>query len=117
MFKIRRPLSVVLALGAALPAATGHAQKLQLSSLKSVNVELPQGDRQFPPGPGADAVTKNCLACHSAEMILNQPAMSKATWDAEVNKMINTYKAPIAADDVAAIIGYLEATKGAGPVR
>ena len=117
MFKIRRLLPVVLALGAALLAHSGHAQKQQLSSLKSENVDLPQGDRQLPPGPGADAITNNCLACHSAEMILNQPAMSKAAWEAEVNKMINTYKAPVAADDVAAIVGYLEATKGAGPVR
>jgi pyruvate dehydrogenase (quinone) len=46
-------------------------------------------------------------ACHSADMVLNQPALPKETWAAEVNKMINTYKAPIATEDVDPIVGYL----------
>jgi hypothetical protein len=45
--------------------------------LKSVNIELPNGDRMFE-GPGSDAANNNCLACHSAGMVLNQPALSKA---------------------------------------
>jgi len=67
----------------------------------------------FPAGPGSDAINNNCLACHSADMVLNQPALSKQAWAAEVNKMINNYKAPVAAEDVGPIVDYLAALKGA----
>ena len=75
-------------------------------ALRSVKVELPSSGKMFP-GPGADAVNNNCLACHSADMVLNQPALPKATWQAEVDKMIRFYKAPVAAEDVPAIVDYL----------
>jgi hypothetical protein len=80
--------------------------------LKSVTVDLPVGDRMFPDGPGADAINTNCLACHSAGMVLNQPALPKAAWADEVRKMINIYKAPVAPEDVDAIVDYLTALKG-----
>ena len=45
-------------------------------------------------------------------MVLNQPLLSKQAWAAEVNKMINIYKAPIAAEDIGPIVDYLTALKG-----
>ena len=81
-------------------------------SLKSVTVVLPAGDRMFPTGPGSDVANDNCLACHSAGMVLNQPALPKTAWEAEVNKMRDAYKAPIDAKDVNAIIDYLMSIKG-----
>ena len=45
-------------------------------------------------------------------MVLNQPALPRATWEAEVHKMINVYRAPIDDADVAAIVDYLAKTKG-----
>jgi cytochrome c5 len=80
---------------------------------KSVKIDLPDSDRMFPDGLGADAINNNCLACHSAGMVLNQPALSKEAWAAEVHKMINNYKAPVAPEDVGAIVDYLTALKGA----
>jgi hypothetical protein len=80
--------------------------------LKSVKVDLPDSDRMFQ-GPGADAINNNCLACHSAGMVLNQPELSRQTWTAEVNKMIAAYKAPVAPEDIGAIIDYLVRIKGA----
>ena len=65
------------------------------------------------PGPNAQAITANCLSCHSAGMVLTQPGLSKATWDGIVEKMIHTYKAPIGQNEVPAIDAYLQATKGA----
>jgi mono/diheme cytochrome c family protein len=65
-------------------------------------------------GQGADAINNNCLACHSADMVLNQPALAKAARQAEVSKMIQAYKAPIAAADTAAIVDCLARTRGAG---
>ena len=63
-------------------------------TLRSVNVDFPNRDRQFE-GPGADVVNNNCLTCHSAGMVLTQPRLPRAAWQAEVEKMRNTYKGPI----------------------
>jgi cytochrome c5 len=81
-------------------------------ALQSVNVDLPDRGIMFP-GPGSDAINNNCLACHSAGMVINQPPLPRAAWAAEVNKMINAYKAPVAPEDVAAIVDYLANVKGA----
>lgn len=80
---------------------------------KPVKIDLPDSDKMFPDGPGADAINSNCLACHSADMVFNQPALSKLAWTAEVRKMINNYKAPVAPEDVDPIVNYLTALKGA----
>jgi cytochrome c553 len=93
-------------LSAALLACT-PAWTQQVPAIKSTSVELPAGDSLFPGGSSADAINNNCLACHSADMVLNQPALPRATWEAEVHKMINVYKAPIDDADVAAIVDYL----------
>ena len=81
--------------------------------LKSVKVDLPTGDTMFPDGPGSDAINNNCLACHSADHVLNQPSLSRAAWQEVVNKMITAYKAPVSPDDAKAIVDYLVHTKGA----
>jgi hypothetical protein len=81
------------------------------AELKSVKVDLPDSDRMFQ-GSGADAINNNCLACHSAGMVLNQPALSRQAWTAEVDKMIAVYKAPVASEDVGAIVDYLVRIKG-----
>jgi hypothetical protein len=103
MFRNVLPLVIVLGIAAPL---TGVAAPIEL---KSVNLDLPESDRMFPDGPGSDAINNNCLACHSAGMVLNQPAMSKDAWKSEVNKMINNYKAPVAPEDVTTIVEYLVA--------
>jgi hypothetical protein len=46
-------------------------------------------------------------------MVLNQPALPRAAWQATVEKMIHIYMAPIDEQDVAAIVDYLTLTKGA----
>jgi hypothetical protein len=100
----------VLLSAASMPLA---ARAAVLSELKSVKVDLPDSDRMFPAGPGSDAINNNCLACHSAGMVLNQPELPKQAWAAEVNKMINVYKAPVAPEDVGPIVEYLSRVKGA----
>ena len=106
----RNFLSAVILLGVApTPFVARAATPFEL---KSVKIDLPDSDRMFPDGPGSDAINNNCLACHSAGMVLNQPTLSKEAWAAEVNKMINNYKAPVAPEDVGAIVEYLSALKG-----
>jgi hypothetical protein len=80
-------------------------------TLHSVNVEFPDPGRMFPGDSKADAINNNCLACHSAGMVLTQPALQRAEWQSEVDKMRNTYKAPVEASDVPAIVDYLVALK------
>jgi cytochrome c5 len=80
--------------------------------LKSVSVDLPDRGTMFS-GAGSDVVNNNCLACHSAGMVLNQPALSAAAWQAEAEKMLHVYKAPIDEKDVPAIVEYLVRIKGA----
>ena len=76
------------------------------------SAEVPTSGALFPGGKGADAVNNNCLACHSADHLLNQPSLSKTAWEEVVNKMINAYKAPISPADAAAVVDYLTRTKG-----
>jgi cytochrome c553 len=82
------------------------------SAIISTTVELPAGDALFPGGSNADAINNNCLACHSADMVLNQPTLPKSTWEAEVRKMIEVYRAPIDESEVPAIVDYLAKVKG-----
>src|SRR5437016_7197868 len=107
----RKFLWVVILLSAASMSFVARAATP--IQLKSVKIDLPDSDRMFPDGPGSDAINNNCLACHSAGMVLNQPSLSKQAWTAEVNKMIDNYKAPVASEDVGAIVEYLTALKGA----
>jgi len=101
-----------------VPAAAGTpAVATSVSSgglaLTSLSIVLPGGDREFPPGPGVDVAQANCTACHSVEMVMHQPVLSHAAWEAEVHKMIAVYKAPVADDDAKTIVAYLDAIKGA----
>ncbi|HUC64807.1 MAG TPA: sulfite--cytochrome C oxidoreductase subunit B [Stellaceae bacterium] len=92
---------------AAAPAASAPSTVTGSGvTLHSVNTNFPDSDRLFP-GAGADAINNNCLACHSAGMVLTQPRLSRADWQAEVEKMRNFYKAPVDASDVPAIVDYL----------
>ena len=109
MFRNFLPAIILLGV-ASMPFVARAATPFELKSLK---MDLPDSDKMFPDGPGSDTINNNCLACHSADMVLNQPALSKQAWAAEVNKMINNYKAPVAPEDVATIVDYLTSLKGA----
>jgi hypothetical protein len=86
-----------------------------LMAAAPVSIELPVADAMFPEiagGPSADAINNNCLACHSTEMVTNQPRLTQAEWAASVAKMRSVYKAPVAPEDDAAIIAWLVASQG-----
>jgi sulfite dehydrogenase (cytochrome) subunit B len=72
--------------------------------------QLPDETAQLKPGPGVDTAIV-CQACHSADYITTQPpGEGKPFWQAEVQKMIKVYKAPIAESDAAVIVNYLATT-------
>ncbi len=99
---------------AAIPAAAPSSVAAAGFTLTSIAVELPSSERVFPPGPGMDVAQQNCTACHSVGMVMNQPNLPTATWDAEVHKMLATYKAPVDPADVPVIVAYLASIKGTG---
>jgi len=112
-----RGIVLVIVLAAAMLIGIAVMPTVGISAapteLKSVTIELPFGDMAFPPGPGMEAASRNCLFCHSAGMVLYQPALSKEVWTKEVDKMIKVYKAPMNPDDIPAIVDYLMHIRGA----
>ncbi|GJE79072.1 c-type cytochrome [Methylorubrum thiocyanatum] len=89
------------------PVAVLAASDPEPMRFSSQEIELPSSDRTFPDGPGAEAINNNCLACHSAGMVLTQPKLTKTQWTETVNKMVKVYKAPVSQEDVGAIVEYL----------
>lgn len=84
---------------------------LLLLGAAPVSVDLPTSDTQFAPvaGVSAEAINANCLACHSAEMVTNQPRLTQTQWTATVAKMRGAFHAPVDPADDAAIIAWLTA--------
>ena len=88
--------------GRAAPAMTGEV----------ATIDLPPGDDVLPDRPNAEAVDRNCLSCHSSETILNQPALSRDIWAAEIDKMRTAFGAQISPDSDDAILAYLTTING-----
>lgn len=89
---------------AAVIAAAGTALAAR------VTLELPPETARLRDGPDQDVVVSNCTGCHSVDYIATQPRgprFQAAFWDAEVNKMIKAYGAPIQKDDIPKIVNYL----------
>lgn len=74
-------------------------------TIHSVSVDLPVSQSSFPPGAGSELSGK-CLICHSAGMVLRQPALTQAEWAAEITKMRAVYGAPIDDSDVGPLSAY-----------
>jgi hypothetical protein len=65
--------------------------------------------------PGKEAVENTCSVCHSLDYIrTNAPFMAPQVWEAEVNKMINAFGAPLTPAEAKPIIDYLVKNYGAG---
>src|ERR1700688_1100520 len=117
MTAIRKTLLGTIVL-AALSVASGATEPASTTvtaagvTLTSVSVILPGSSGVFPAGPGAMQTNANCLTCHSAGMVLNQPSFTKATWQSVVMQMITQFQAPIATSDVQPIVDYLTSIKG-----
>ena len=71
------------------------------ASYPSFPVELAEGE-------GRAETQSFCAMCHSARYITMQPPLPAATWEAEVNKMIKTFGAPIPETSAKKIISYLQ---------
>lgn len=62
-------------------------------ALNTTSIALPAEPAMLP--ASAEAVSLNCTACHSGEMILGQPPLDAKKWQAEIDKMRTVFKAGI----------------------
>jgi len=78
------------------------------------SIRLPEDNpmAQLKPGPGAEATHDHCFICHSTDYIVRQPRLDAKHWQAEVNKMIKVFGAPISESDAKAIADYLAKNYG-----
>jgi len=66
-------------------------------------------------GIGRETVENRCAACHSLDYPrINAPFLNHQSWEAEVNKMVKAYGAPIEAADAKIIVDYLAKNYGTG---
>jgi hypothetical protein len=77
-------------------------------------IVLPDGEPEVPDGPNREQFTANCRLCHSPRLVLTQPRFSEKKWGEIVDKMSNTYGAPVTPDQKPAIIAYLVHEKASG---
>ncbi|HVP59875.1 MAG TPA: hypothetical protein VMT11_04930 [Myxococcaceae bacterium] len=64
-------------------------------------------------GPARDLVLGRCAACHSQDYIpMNSPFLDRKGWEAEVNKMVKAFGAPMEPDETAKIVDYLATNYG-----
>jgi sulfite dehydrogenase (cytochrome) subunit B len=98
----------------AAAAAAGVAATMA-SLAAGLKIELPKETATLKPGPGVDAVSGQCLICHSADYITTQPRDKPfAFWKAEVEKMKKVYGAPIPEEQIEPVADYLARTYGTG---
>src|ERR1700692_4046595 len=82
----------------------------EVKPVKEIDLEYHAPD--LPPGPGQDIFATQCVICHSARYVLNQPTFPRKIWTAEVHKMVKGYGAPIDPAQEKVIVNYLVSWHG-----
>jgi len=107
--------AVPVFLGIALAAGLASPRTVHSGSVPKwvkVSVDLPTSQISFPAGKGSVIANAYCLICHSAGMVLRQPPLTQDEWTVEINKMRNSFGAPLPADQVQALAQYLRIING-----
>jgi hypothetical protein len=79
----------------------------------ALTIELPPDTAMLKPATSTAAANiALCAMCHSLDYILSQPLMPLGFWQAEVEKMVSSYGAPIPAAQIPEIINYLNQAYG-----
>jgi mono/diheme cytochrome c family protein len=111
-------LGIALAAGLAWPRTVNSEPAAKQAATRpvpqwvKVSVELPASQVSFPPGNGSVIANAYCLICHSAGMVLRQPPLTQDEWTGEINKMRNSFGAPLPAEQVEALAKYLRSING-----
>lgn len=85
----------------AQPAEFSVDAKYEAGAYASVPPLLPTGEGQV-------ETVGYCSVCHSTRYITMQPPLPATAWEAEVNKMIHVYGAPVPEASAKKIIFYLQ---------
>ena len=83
-------------------------------------IQLPADSEQLKPSalPGYAKAQAQCVACHSAEYMLYQPATApRGYWENMVKRMKAVFKAPVDDADIPDLVDYLVKTYGAEQPR
>ncbi len=107
MRRIGALMAVVTAVAVASGPALAKKSAVAPTPSQPVTIELPDSDAVLPDRPKAEVVDRNCLSCHSVEMIENQPALPRTVWAAEIDKMRTVFGAHVAPGDIDDILDYL----------
>jgi mono/diheme cytochrome c family protein len=74
--------------------------------------KLPPEKTALKPGVGRELVAGQCLLCHSTDYIATQPPLTRAQWQATVEKMRAKYGAPLQTNMMPTLVEYLTAGYG-----
>lgn len=88
------------------------AVKENIGAVAAVAPDLNHVIVELPKAPGSQTFNANCVICHSAAYIQNQPDMPEKSWTAIVTKMQKTFGAPVSDSSAKVIIQYLVSIKG-----
>jgi hypothetical protein len=94
--------------------ACGCAKREAPDDARVHTLRLPADEPDPPAGPEKNAFMASCLVCHSSRYVTNQPALARAKWQAEVEKMQKAYGAPVPPENVPKIVDYLVAIQDGG---
>jgi len=95
--------------GSSNAASIGQAQAPELAPDAKYDVgPYPSFTPELAEGDGRQEVQSFCATCHGTRYITMQPPLPGATWEAEVNKMIKVYGAPIPEATAKKITAYLQ---------
>jgi mono/diheme cytochrome c family protein len=88
-----KTLPVTLAVVAALASASALADETKI---------------RMKDGPEVTTLLANCSGCHSLDYVqMNSRFMKRASWEAEVKKMVSVMGAPVSEADAAKLVDYL----------
>jgi hypothetical protein len=78
-------------------------------SLAAATVHADESSIQLAQAEGVERVQAACAICHSLDyIVMNSPFQDRAGWEKTVTKMVKVMGAPIAPEDAAVIVDYLE---------
>jgi hypothetical protein len=86
---------------------------LWLGEAAETNLALPPEVTRPRLGPGAEVLQAQCAICHSLDYITTQPPLTRAQWQASVQKMQQKYGAPVPTNVVPRLVDYLVKSYGA----
>lgn len=107
MKKLLMIMAVSAFAGAAVAAPEGLVKN---GSERSITIQPPV--TVLKPGAGMDATRRYCSICHSLDYITTQQKFSKSRWQAEVNKMVKVFGAPVDETNAKIIADYIAASYG-----